>query len=77
MAAIVCEFQTGGILIVTTEYRQQFTCGHLNQSESRRYTLRQTYNSVFNINLVTKLRELRLNTALCDWIGQRGGLIYY
>lgn len=38
MAAVVCELQTGDVLIVTTEDRQQLTCGHLNQSENRRYT---------------------------------------
>lgn len=36
MAAVVCELQTGNILIVTTEDTQQLTCGHLNQSQRRK-----------------------------------------
>lgn len=31
MAAVVRELQAGDVLIVTTEHRQQFTCGYLNQ----------------------------------------------
>lgn len=34
MAAVICELETGDILVVPTEDRQQSTCGHLNQSET-------------------------------------------
>lgn len=32
MTAVICELQTSDILVVTTEDRQQPTCGHLDQS---------------------------------------------
>lgn len=35
MAAVICELQTGDVLIVTAEDRQQLTCAHLNQLETQ------------------------------------------